>query len=155
MNKSLKILLIITAVILLLSVLVAGITIGVIWYNAKIKKPYTTDSNDQAMLNVACQELYMAIRTGLDDAEQNSEFADFLPEPSDTEEQRLQKAKNATIGDAIRYRSLDEDHYSEILKDMVIRDDGTLIPRNKITDETKIREENPTVDTTLGVLFDE
>ncbi len=91
----------------------------------------------------------MAIRTGLDDAEQNSEFADFLPEPSDTEEQRQQKADKATIRDAVRYRYLGEEYYEERLKHMILRDDGTLICKYNITDKTVIRDSDPTLDTTF------
>ncbi len=120
--------------ILLALVLIAGGgAAAIIWYKTVTAAP---ELGNDVYLNAACQILYSSIYKGHDTSFPGCEKMDYLPGPEDTEEQRREKADNATIRDALNYYHLNEADYTELLKNCVVREDGAIIPKDRLSEHS-------------------
>ena len=124
----------IVLILVVLGLLAGGVFAAIGWYNGR---PIEHEPDDVTKLNIACDDLFGAYYRGADTSFKGCESYDFLPGPDDTEEQRREKADNATIRDAARFAGLNEDTVSELLKDCVAREDGVILKKERIADYPK------------------
>ncbi len=122
-------------IFVLTAVLMAGSAVGIFLWGERERAPVLMQP--LAYINISCGGYYREIYDGMDTSNvvvtSNYRYdLSYLPSPDDTEEQRRQRAENATIRDALRFEPLaqgiyTEKIYEEELAKCMVREDGMII----------------------------